>query len=846
MKRFMATFLFLKSLRLSKFSRSKGVSMLAAALSTFLIIFLTYAIARFAYLLTVDTRYRHLMQETLRVAQGIPNLWTYEPGTPQYKEAFDQLHEQFNKIAEQQRINLNDGTISMVSNSNNSAGTVKFGFLPPGSGCMTVNGVSLCNSQDESIVSGGGSVVVGDGGSLGSGATSDNTRKEYQNKLRNHPTEVVLCYDPDFLGVENRCVRAAGYPRLIQSEQIAMVMPVTTIAPTTAPTTVPPTTTVADSTSTVAGSTSTVAGSTSTVVGSTSTVAGWTTSTVAGSTTTVSWWITSTIASTSTVVGSSTTALTSSTTSSTTTSVPECFYSVNVMATIDCITDCSGSLVADNVNISVLMTDSGCSPMPPMQSSTQTLNGFYSYCHCYDSDGVYCSVYASRYGEPLPSSCSGDPYAFLARCDMSTCGSPVQHNFSKSHIFSYAPGTYYFDANCNQVGSPGRLCGTRTIDQYVRYQDSPISLIWGDKKLEDIEPQLVNFSLSGDSRDRVSLWFASADTPLLVYDPAHTGNITSAEQLFGNWTFGGKKSGDGKLVPWSDGYEALATFDSNRDGVVSGYELDKLGLWFDNNQNGVSEKGEVVTIKNANVSELFFKPSRESSHKGHKLLYAEPGFTALIGGKKVIGNSVDWFSVSASGSQTLSSKHWSFQPLRDDKQISFPALPSDNMSDSVSDNLSDDVVQPNKQGAKGLKDAQLSLIAEMSKKVSGIWEWKADGMEDGTAPRGMLELAGFEDGGGILMGRASGGGAIKSNASGVAHAIVVSELRGSFLPKTATTGVFQFTVNPDKPLSEQTLTEFKVSEDGKELKGISRQMAKSVSGDSILIDYHWTARKKIM
>jgi tetratricopeptide (TPR) repeat protein len=73
----------------------------------------------------------------------------------------------------------------------------------------------------------------------------------------------------------------------------------------------------------------------------------------------------------------------------------------------------------------------------------------------------------------------------------------------------------------------------------------------------------------------------------LVYDHAREGRITSALQLFGNVTF---------WCFWDNGYDALRTLDDDQDGWLRGAELDRLGIWQDRNQNGVSESGEVKPL----------------------------------------------------------------------------------------------------------------------------------------------------------------------------------------------------------------------------------------------------------
>jgi hypothetical protein len=55
---------------------------------------------------------------------------------------------------------------------------------------------------------------------------------------------------------------------------------------------------------------------------------------------------------------------------------------------------------------------------------------------------------------------------------------------------------------------------------------------------------------------------------------------------------------------WKDGYQALAALDDNHDGWIRGPELAGLALWFDRNQNGISDPGEVVPIEETGIEAL--------------------------------------------------------------------------------------------------------------------------------------------------------------------------------------------------------------------------------------------------
>jgi hypothetical protein len=111
--------------------------------------------------------------------------------------------------------------------------------------------------------------------------------------------------------------------------------------------------------------------------------------------------------------------------------------------------------------------------------------------------------------------------------------------------------------------------------------------------LEDLldSGKTVTFDLDGTGRSQRYTWLRP-ETGILVWDPLETGRITSGRQLFGSVTFN---------MFWSDGYRALDALDDNRDGALSGHELEGLAVWFDRNQDGVSQTGEVISIEAAGI-----------------------------------------------------------------------------------------------------------------------------------------------------------------------------------------------------------------------------------------------------
>jgi tetratricopeptide (TPR) repeat protein len=103
----------------------------------------------------------------------------------------------------------------------------------------------------------------------------------------------------------------------------------------------------------------------------------------------------------------------------------------------------------------------------------------------------------------------------------------------------------------------------------------------------------VSFDLDGMGGKRWS-WL-DATTGILVWDPRGTGVVESGLQLFGTATW---------WMFWRDGYAALSALDDDRDGWLAGAELTGIAVWLDRNQNGRSDPGEVISLRNAGIARI--------------------------------------------------------------------------------------------------------------------------------------------------------------------------------------------------------------------------------------------------
>lgn len=127
----------------------------------------------------------------------------------------------------------------------------------------------------------------------------------------------------------------------------------------------------------------------------------------------------------------------------------------------------------------------------------------------------------------------------------------------------------------------------------------------------------VPFDLDGTGRKLEWQWI-TPDAAWLVYDPNHTGQITSATQMFGNRSF---------LLFCETGYEALALLDDDGNGTLTDTELDGLSLWRDIDSDGHSTPQEVRPLSHHGITSLSVKTSQHPTG----IAYSPQGATLTDG-----------------------------------------------------------------------------------------------------------------------------------------------------------------------------------------------------------------------
>lgn len=317
--------------------------------------------------------------------------------------------------------------------------------------------------------------------------------------------------------------------------------------------------------------------------------------------------------------------------------------------------------------------------------------------------------------QKLGTHSNGSVCTSLHIADMGWCPSGSQWGFGIARgCKPCGTGHFYFDSDPNnpdmcRIVTPDpdtELCGDFSLNYW---RSTPISLEWEpeDKKASY---SFSRFPLDLRNKELWHVWKGSAARPLLVYDPSHSGKIRSADQLFGNWTFGGQPhaalNGSSVATPWENGYQALATLDLDGNGLIDGKELETLGLWFDHNRNGIAEQGEVVALTASGVSELTYGPTKTDSDGD---IYVENGYRRVVDGKLQTGRTVDWSTISAPTQADLLSAYFA---------AGKGGAVEDPAAKSLQDKKGDDTEQDKLAAATSLDDY-----------LGGAWRWAAIGDE---------------------------------------------------------------------------------------------------------------------
>ena len=371
----------------------------------------------------------------------------------------------------------------------------------------------------------------------------------------------------------------------------------------------------------------------------------------------------------------------------------------------------------------------------------------------------------------------------------------ITSNYASRDCGSAFCHTVYLDENCELIDP--RTSGANICEDMFEldfYFATPLSLIW-DYGGSD-KTTAVDFPLDPRAKNKWVTWRAGESMPLVVYDQQKTGKITSAEQLFGQHTFGKN---------WKDGFEALASLDANGDGKLSGEELKDLSLWFDKNQNGVSESGEVVDIREAGVTELYF--TKDGDNVKTADIFVSKGYTRVKGGQTETGAAIDWFSKAY-----------------DSKKAAENAIEAD------------------KKEAR--ENAEKALSKHLKDNLSGMWFYEVD--KDAIPKEGASNTSGIlliREEEGKISGRSMIELMLEKNSRSLKSAIVTFDIAGERIADAMKPELIKgkFKLDNKGNITENTV---ELSADGKTLYGVSRaEYIDSTTKQKKTAHYTWTASR---
>ncbi|WP_277344522.1 calcium-binding protein, partial [Metapseudomonas otitidis] len=168
---------------------------------------------------------------------------------------------------------------------------------------------------------------------------------------------------------------------------------------------------------------------------------------------------------------------------------------------------------------------------------------------------------------------------------------------------------------------------------------SPIVIDLDGDGIETKKVGSAYFDLNNDGLSERSGW-VSPDDGLLVHDRNGDGRISNGAELFGNHSIlnNGKTAGNG--------FQALAEYDNNGDGLINADDASysSLQVWRDLNGNGISDAGELQSLADAGVVSIStgYTTSTQKDANGHE--YRQIGSVTLANGTASVAADV-WFKV---------------------------------------------------------------------------------------------------------------------------------------------------------------------------------------------------------
>ncbi|MDV7438139.1 hypothetical protein R4447_16460, partial [Acinetobacter baumannii] len=194
-------------------------------------------------------------------------------------------------------------------------------------------------------------------------------------------------------------------------------------------------------------------------------------------------------------------------------------------------------------------------------------------------------------------------------------------------------GNYWFDA-FNKNNSSMSL-NNDGVKKYHIYD--PVILDLDGDGIETIAANKWAGVLFDHDNDgiRTSTGWVGSDDGILVLDRNGDGIINDGSELFGDSV----TLKDGSQA--SNGYVALAEFDSNGDGKVNAEDtnFEQLKVWRDLNQDGVSQANELFGLTELEIQSLNLNHTNTDTALGNDNILAQTGsFVTLDGQSHIMGD----------------------------------------------------------------------------------------------------------------------------------------------------------------------------------------------------------------
>jgi hypothetical protein len=140
--------------------------------------------------------------------------------------------------------------------------------------------------------------------------------------------------------------------------------------------------------------------------------------------------------------------------------------------------------------------------------------------------------------------------------------------------------------------------------------------------------QGIRFDFEGTLAPVRTAWLVGEGAAMLALDLDDDGMITNGAELFGSHT---PMPGGGTA---DNGFEALARYDENKDGVIDAKDpvFSRLRLWVDRDKNGIGEGPELTTLARETIEAIELKHVRRTEVDRNGNILGERGVFRRKGG----------------------------------------------------------------------------------------------------------------------------------------------------------------------------------------------------------------------